>query len=285
VHICDGNRIVEIDPMRLRPLDLPIGGRASISMQTAVSAALSAMTLPTYVSIEVEDRDKAARLLDQLAARIFLQGGKALGVSTALDAYRLPEYKKHTIYVLSFQLYAVKVRLHVALVGNQLVAATRPEILREVIDAANNPAAADAEKAHLLLRLNRRALDRLFNDMQLYWSEKARLACHRNTISIYNLLKLYDVPVDQVSRLSEAKYGVRYFCPDHGVYEWDTRRDQVFCSVHGNRQESRQNPRLDRRSSFAEFINNLDQVLVRLRFQEEALITTVEIVRQGGRKE
>lgn len=278
-HLCDSETIVEIDLTRLKPLDLPLLGKTPVLPQASVATLWNVTKMPTYIGIDVEDREKAARLLDQLAAKIFLQRGNLSGLPTSLDAYRLPDYQKHPVYVLSFQVYALKVRLHVALVGNQLVAATRPEILREVIDASTKPEAAEPAKAHLLLRLNCRRLGKLHDDMQLYWSEKARLACHRNAISIYNLVKLHDAPLTEVARLAESKYGVVYFCPDHGTYEWNDRNDQVQCSVHGNRQGSRQNPRLDRQSSFAQFIEGLEEIDVSLRFDQEALFATVEIVR------
>ena len=283
-HFCDGSYIIEIDPTRLGLLDVPLVGKIPLSQQAIPVFGLAMATLPSYVSIEVEDRDKAARMLEQLTGNLFLQKGQTLGLPKSVDSYRLPEYKKHIPYVLSFQVYAIKIRLHVALVGNQLVAATRPEVLREVIDAAENPEAKETTPSHLLLRLNRKGLNRLKDDLQLYWEEKARLACHKNTISIYNLLKLYEVPIEEVARLEEAKYGVRPFCPDHGTYSWDTRKDQVMCSVHGNRQESRQNPRLDKKSSFAEFLDSIDELTARLRFQEDALISTVEIVRRPAGK-
>ncbi len=279
LHVCDGTTILQVDPLRLRALDLPFGVKASVAQQVAVSSLLTAATLPTYVAIDVEDRDKAARLLENLSAKIFLQRGNIVGLPTALDAYRLPDHKKHKLYVLTYQLYAVKVRLHVALVGTQLIAATRPEILREVIDASTSPPSPDAPKAHVLFRLNRKGLNRFSDDLQLYWEEKARLACHRNTVAIDTLRSLYEVPVAEVPRLSEAKYGAVYFCPDHGVYEWDTRRNRVLCSVHGDRQDSRQNTHIDKRSSFAEFVEGIDEIVTTLRFQDDALITTVEIVR------
>jgi hypothetical protein len=159
------------------------------------------------------------------------------------------------------------------------VAATKAHVLREVIDSAA-ALAVEGPKAHLLLRLNARALDRLQDNFQLSWSEKARLACHHNTISIYNLVKLYEVPVAEVPRLAEAKYGVRYFCPEHGTYEFDGKRDQVVCSVHGNRQDSRQHLPPGRKSSFTRFIEGLDEVVVRLRFEGDALYTTLDIVRR-----
>ncbi len=279
VHLCDDGTVVEIDPTRLRPLD-QLPGRATVTQQMIVALGILATKLPVYVTVDVEDRDKAARLLEQLAGRIFLKRGDFFGLPTALDAYRLPDYKGHALYVLSYQLYAVKVRLHVALVGNQLVAATKPQPLREVIDAASVKEDRPPAEAHLLLRLNQRALNRLSENVQLYWEEKSRLACHRNIMSIYTLAKLYEVPIEEVKRLSEAKYGVVYYCPDRGDYGWDNRRDQVVCSVHGNRQQARQQAGPAGKSSFTAFLEEIDEVVASLRFQEGALITTVEIARR-----
>ena len=99
-------------------------------------------------------------------------------------------------------------------------------------------------------------------------------------MTITTLLKLYDAPIDQAPRLAESKYGVRHFCPDQGAYGWDDRHDQVQCSIHGDRQHSRQDLRLAERSSFASFVKSLDEVVLRLRFQDEALMATVEIARR-----
>lgn len=172
-----------------------------------------------------------------------------------------------------------------AVVGDQLVAATKPEILREVIDVSTTKATRPPTEAHMLLRLNRRAIKRLYDDLQLYWTEKSRIACHRNIISIYNLCKLYDIPVDQVNQLSEAKYGVRYYCPDHGDYSFDAERDQVTCSVHGNRQQSRQNAVEGQESSFAHFMGSLDEIVASLRFLEDAAIATIEVARTAERQD
>jgi hypothetical protein len=278
LHFCDGETVLEIDPTRLRALDL-LGTRATVFQQSIVATAVTATNLPVYFTVDVEDRDKANRLLEMLSSRIFLKKGELFTLPTALDAYRLPDYKNHAMYVLSFQLYVVKVRLHVALVGDQLVGATKPHILKEVIDAAAVKEPGKPADAHLLLRWNRRALKLLADDVQLYWEEKARLACHRNIMSIQLLAQLYDTPIAQVDRLSEAKYGVTYYCPDHGAYGWDSRRDQVMCSVHGNRQFSRQIPTEGRPTAFTRFIDSLDEVVARLRFQDDALIATVEIAR------
>ena len=164
--------------------------------------------------------------------------------------------------------------------NDQLVLATKPEILREVIDASELPPDESPALAHMLLRLNQRALSRLRDDVQLYWAEKSRAACHRNIVSIYNLHRLYDAPMDDLAELSEAKYGVRYLCPDNGEYSFDGERNEVVCSVHGNREHSQQNPVLNPDSSFARFIDSLDEIVVSLRFEDDALISTLEIQRE-----
>lgn len=273
-QLCDADTVVEVDPTRLRPL-MGVG----LFEQTLAAAAVWSVEMPTYMSIDVEDSDKARRLLEQLSTRIFLNNGSLYTVPTMLDGYRLPDYRDHAVYVLSFQVHALKVRLHLALVGDRLIVASTPETLHQVIDAAAMPADRKPVEAHALLRLDRHAIHRLTDDLELYWEEKSRLACHRNAISIYNLVKLYDVPADETGTLSDGKYGVTYFCPDGGDYRFVRQHDQVLCSVHGNRQHARQQVNLARRSSFRHLFESIDEVVASLRYQDDGLIATLEIVR------
>ncbi len=279
LHLCDGDAIVDMDLTRLRTVEFPMIGRVDPWQQALVGTVLAATMMPVYVTVEVENREKADRLLELLAQQAFLTRGNIASLPAAMDAYRLPDYKGHAMYVVSGRIYALKLRLHVALVGDHLVAATKPQIVRDVIDAQAAKDDRPAVQAHMLLRLNRRALNRLYDDAQLYWAEKTRLACHRNISSVYSLCKLYGVSCADVPQLSEAKYGVHYFCPDGGAYTYDPQRDAVVCSVHGNREDSRQNLRLDRGSSFARFFASVDEIIASLRFCDDALIATVEIVR------
>lgn len=281
LHLCDDDTILEVDPSRLRPLDFL--GDISVTQQSLAGLGMLAASLPTYVAIDVEDRDKARRFLDLLASKIFLKGDSAAGFATTFDAYRLPDYEGHAIYVVSYQWYALKLRLHVALIGDRLIAATKAKTLREVIDAADEEPAGEAPAAHMLLRLDVRTLENFKGDLRLYWAEKARLACHGNIMSIYNLIRLYDAPITEVDRLSEAKYGVTYFCPEGGTYAYDQDRDRVECSIHGNRQNARQNLGLSPESSFSRLVESLDEIVAMLRFRDDSLIATVEFTRRESR--
>jgi len=279
LHVCDGQSILEIDPTELHPLQLPLLGNCSLDQQGIAIAALVMLKMPMYATIDVENREQAGQMLDRLSREVVLKGTNLAGIRVTSDAYRLPDYKQHPLYVFSVQVYAVKLRLHVAVVNDQIALATKPEILRQVIDAAQASAATPVAPAHWLLRFNRQALVRASDDAQLYWEEKARIACHRNISSIFNLRQLYGAPMDQIARLSETKYGVRYFCPDDGDYRFDADHNQVLCTVHGNREQSRQAPQAGRKTSFRRFVEGVDEVTAALRFQDDALLATVEIVR------
>ncbi len=283
IHLCDGESILQIDPTQFKTLNLPLLGKTTTNTQGLAAGVFMMANLPVYASVDVENQEKAERMLQQFAERIFLQQGELAGFETSLDAYQLPDYKDHKIYVLNISLYAMTLRVHVALVGDQLVLATKPHVLREVIDASTNQPNENAPLAHMLVRLDHQALDRMSDDVQLYWAEKSRVSCHRNVISIYNFHKLYGAPIDKIPELSEAKYGVRYYCPDHGEYSFDKELNQVVCSVHGNREHSHQHSRLDKDSSFAKFIDSLETITASLVFQDDAILTTIEIQRnQSG---
>ena len=278
LNVCDDDTILEVDPTRLRTLNM--FGAISPVQQTAAATAVLATSLPTYVTIDIEDADKAQRFLDLLASKIFLKQGQFYSLETEFDAYRLPDYRDHANYVLSYRLYAMNVRLHVALVGDRLVAATKLQPLREVIDAVDAAPTPSPEPAHLLVQLNLRALDKFKDDLRLYWAERSRRACHGNIMPIYNLITLYNVPIEETNRLSEAKYGVTCFCPEGGSYSYDAGSDNVTCSVHGNRRHSRQELGLRDDSSFARLVESLDEISAQLRFRDDSLIATVELVRR-----
>ncbi|WP_197171791.1 hypothetical protein [Novipirellula aureliae] len=97
---------------------------------------------------------------------------------------------------------------------------------------------------------------------------------------IYNLHKLYGTSIEEVPALAEVKYGIRPYCPDHGEYSYDRQTSRCLCNVHGNREFSRQKPRVDQKSSFSEFINTLQEVNLVLQQNEDSLIATATVIRK-----
>ncbi|MFO0837647.1 MAG: hypothetical protein U1D55_03910 [Phycisphaerae bacterium] len=278
LHLCDGDTIVEVDPSQLRPLNLL--GEVAISTQATIAAGILATSLPAYACVDLADRERAQRFLDLLASRIVLKGDTVLGLPTAYDAYRLPDYRGHACYVISFRVYALKLRLSVAIVGDHLVAATKDETLRTVIDDAQTPGEPLEGAAHLQLRLNFDALRAFKPDLRRYWAERARQACHANLASIQQIATLHGVPVAEVGPLSQAKYGVSYFCPEGGEYRLSASGEQAECSLHGSRRNPRQNTPSGESAAFLSFVETLQRITLSLKFEDEALFATVEVERK-----
>ncbi|WP_166830596.1 hypothetical protein [Thalassoroseus pseudoceratinae] len=277
LHFCDDDTILEIDPTRLKSLGgfIPL----SIAQQAMIAAAVTATNLPVYLSIEIEDEAKAQRLLKELTSRVFLHSDRGSGLTTNLDAYRLPDYKQHPVYVFSLQVYVAKVRLHMSLVGGNLIAATDHETLRQAIDATQKPTDDATPISHALMQVRFTAMKEMQDDLQLYWAEKARQASQRNIMPLYTLIKLYDVSVPEANQIADAKYGVTYFDPGGGKYVYDEASDQVLSTTFGNRQNARQNVSLEDNSPFADFFRSLIAITVRLRYEGDGLLGTIEIQR------
>ncbi len=285
LHFCDGDSILQVDPAMLRPLQLPLLGNVSIGRSKALAAALlMAVKMPVYVTIDVENRDQAAKLLEQLSQQVILQGTDLGGFRLSADAYRLPDYKGHPLYVFGVELYAVKLRLHVAVVGDQFVVATKPELLREVIDAstaeegqppAARPPARAPQSPRAEAGLRRRAA--LLGREGPHGLQPQ----HQLDLQPREALRGQDRRRAAAFR-GEVRRAV--FLSRRRRLPFRRRAEPGVCSVHGNREQSRQNPHPDRKASFARFIENLDELTVSLRFQDDALLTTVEIVRSAKGK-
>ena len=306
LSLCDADTIVEIDPTQLRPLMLL--GNESMPVQGLAALALTAMSLPAYAEIDVRDHDKAARLLDLLASRAFLQSGALLGMPVSLDAYNAPDYAGVAVRVLSVKWYAATTRLHLALLEDRLVVATTQPALCEAIDAAGatsaagprdagrlpqdarQPHAADppkhagvrqdaGEPSHLLARVNVHALDRLREALEAYWGEQTRVACHGNLVSIQTLARLYGASLDETQRLADAKYGVTYLCPEGGHYTYDAARDVAACDLHGTRRDSRQPAAARVQSPFSRLLDETRQIELRLRRDKRCQFVVIELGR------
>src|SRR5262249_18556568 len=65
VHFCASDKILEMDPLRLQELNV-MGFKVSAAQQAMLAIALTSTIVPTCYPLEVEDRDKAARLLEVL---------------------------------------------------------------------------------------------------------------------------------------------------------------------------------------------------------------------------
>lgn len=280
LNFSDTHSILEIDPLRLKPLSFPFP--LTSMQQTVLAAIIFGTDSPAYLAIDVDDQEKSDRFLEMLTSRVFLQDSGSLGpLDSKLDSYRLPDYKEHSISVVTYRLYAIRLRLYLAAVGNQLIAATEPGILREVIDASLQQVAPRTVEGQLAVQIRPKAMKEFREDLRVYWEEHARKASHSNIMPIYTLLNLYGVPIDEVGSLSDAKYGVTYFCPD-GEYVYDEATRQVTSTVYGNRQNARQEPPQQNLSSFAKAFDAVNDILFTLNFSEEKISGKLQVDTSGN---
>ena len=274
VQLCDAHTVLEVDPTRLQNLHTPFP--IGLPYQMAAPTGLFAAAAPMYVGIDVEDQEKANRFLQQLSSRIFLHQQNFGEIGSAIDAYQLPPYKEHRIHVVSYRIYAARIRFYVAVVGDQLVAATEPFVLKQVIDAATTDVPPREVSGQFAVRLNTAAMKKLKGDIRIYWEERSRRASHKNVMPIYTLIHLYGVSVEGVDAISDAKYGVTYFCPD-GEYSYDADRDQVYSTAYGNREEAWQKVKDPQQSSFEKTFERLQDVLFSVQMTDDAVKGQLEV--------
>lgn len=274
VHFCDAHTVLEVDPTRLRKLSTPFP--VGTLQQAGIATALFAAAAPMYVGIEVEDHEKADRFLEMLSSRIFLHQQDFGEIGTEIDAYQLPAYQDHRIFVLSYRVYAARIRFYVTVVGNQLVAATEQSVLKQVIDAAQAGAPVREVSGQFALRIDTKAMQKLKDDLRIYWEERTRRASHQNVMPIYTLLHLYGVSIDDVDALADAKYGVTYYCPD-GTFKYDAQRDQVYSTAYGNREHARQDVPDGDNSTFERAFASLREILFSVNMTEDSVSGKFEV--------
>lgn len=274
LQFCDAHTVLEVDPTRIRNLRMPIP--LGLPQQTAIATALFSAAAPIYIGIDVEDAEKADRFLKMLSSRIFLHQQDFGEFGAAIDAYQMPEYKEHQIYVVSYRVYAARIRFYASVIGNQLVAATEPHVLNQAIDAATNEAAPREVTGQLALRINTAAMKKLKGDLRTYWEERTRRASHKNIMPIYSLINLYGASIEEVDQISDAKYGVRYFCPD-GEYRYDEEKDKVFSTAYGNREQAWQKVSNPETSSFEQTFSKLQEILLTVELDDESVSGRFEV--------
>ena len=171
---------------------------------------------------------------------------------------------------------AARIRFYASVIGNQLVAATEPHVLNQAIDAATSAAPSREVTGQLALRINTAAMKKLKGDLRTYWEERTRRASHKNIIPIYSLINLYGASIEDVDQISDAKYGVRYFCPD-GEYKYDEEKDSVFSTAYGNREQAWQKVSNPETSSFEQTFNKLKEILLTVKLDDESVSGRLEV--------
>ena len=283
INLCDGQILFSADASAAGFLGREVG-RSSSFEGVVIGYLASAMNLPTYLTVKVNDPKKAEKSIPELFYAI---GPKNSGRDElSLETYTLEGYHSKPIYVANFTLFLIKLRLYTAVVDDRLVIASRRDIITDLMDASAKGAAQKVVKheGNMELSVYRSAFKQLEEASSLGYQEDIRHACQKNLPLAAILMRNLGMSPDSFASTAELLRGYQPYCPSGGKYHLDEVTGAVVCSVHGNLHNPKQPAFNDQSSPTMRLINSLDRVNARLAFTPEGLMTTVDIQRKSGKK-
>jgi hypothetical protein len=277
INLCDGPVLFTAGNQALGLLGRGAGSSSSLE-PLIVGYLVSAINLPTYLTVGVTDPVRAAAELPQLLQAL---GPRYNERDFWLENYALEPYRGRTMHVATLNLWVIKLRLYTAVVGDRLVIASRRDIVTDLIDAAaSGTAKPTTVTGSAELALYRSAFKELAETAALAFQEDNRHACHDNLPLVGVLLRGLGVPPEQLATTALAQRGYAPSCPAGGQYRINPENGAVECSIHGTRHHPRQPAAATVDTPTMRLVNSLDRVTARLKFTPEGLMTTVEIRRK-----
>lgn len=281
INFCDSSPLVSINSEMAG--QFLVGSRGMFRGDSFfLGILLSAITLPIYVTVDINQPANADAALDRyLTAISFSSRYRSNRFMQATEYYTFESYKGIKIRAIVVDLFVVKLRLFTAIVDNRLVVATQRQTLTNLIDQnAQGTIAKREEKGNLLLELRPQAFDLMKQNTSIHWQEKMRETCFTNLPSTRLLLSRLGVTEDRLANESLKRFGFLPYCPSGGSYQFDKESGAVFCSVHGSLLSSQQPLESNGKEPFINFLESLERLSVVLRFTPEGLYTKVVIKRK-----
>lgn len=277
LNLCDGQILFSTggQAMGLMGRDL---GRSSLE-PLIIGYLGSAMNLPTYLTVKVTDPAAAERAIPGL----FQSLGPRYRSSDdfSVETYSIEQHNGKPLYVATFNLWIIKLRIFSAVVDDRLVIASRKDIVTDLLDGtARGAAAVPKHEGNMELSVYRSAFKQLEDAVNLGWQEDLRHSCHKNLPLAAILMKNLGLPQGSLASAVESLRGYQPYCPSGGRYSLDAGGSAVSCSIHGNLRAPKQPPAGDASSKTLDFVNTLQRVNARLTFTPEGLMTTVDIKRK-----
>ncbi|MDA8100759.1 MAG: hypothetical protein M0042_14175 [Nitrospiraceae bacterium] len=272
LNLCDGPVLFTLDGRVAGMLGQEMN-RPSLST-IVVGYILSAVNLPTYLSVKVNDPGEAERTLP-----LIFQGLMAEHRSREFSAesYALEPYKDKQITVFSFSLFVAKLRLYAAVIGDRLVIASRQDIITDLIDASSTKGASNP--GNLEFSVYRTAFRDIEPTVSLGYQEDIRHACHKNLALAQAILDIGGAKPDEFASVAFALRGYEPYCPSGGTYRLDPVVNRVECSLHGKAYRPKQPLKGRDDAQILRLVNSIRKINARLAFTPEGLMTTVELQR------
>jgi hypothetical protein len=282
LNLCDGQVLFTAGSEAMGLMGRGVG---SSSLEPLVIGYLvSALNLPTYMTVKVTDPKKAEESIPLLFRSIMPGYSRVDGFG--VDTYTLEEHRGAPLYVVNFTLFVAKLRLYAAVVDDRLVIASRRSIVTGLLDASKEMKRGETARneGNMELSVYRSAFRELEETVSLGYQEDMRHACLKNLPLAAILIRGLDLAPAGIPSLTLSLRGYQPYCPSGGHYGVDPATGAVTCSIHGSRYRSRQPAVGDDSSPTMKLVNSLEKVNARLSFTPEGLMTTLDIERKGGKR-
>lgn len=272
LNLCDGPVLFTVEG---RAGGFLGGNRGGASLEPLVFGyLLSAMNLPTYVSVKLTDPAQAERTLPRVFQSLLNEHGSR---EVMAETYALEPYRGKNISVFSFTLFIAKLRLYAVIIDDRLIIASRRDIVTDLIDHASDK--PHTSTASMEFSLYRTAFRQIEPFVSIGYQEDIRHACKKNLALAETLLDIGKVASDDLRTAAFGLRGYELYCPAGGKYSLEEGTRRAYCSVHGKSFRQVQPAAAAENAPLIKLVNSLKKIDARLAFSEEGLMATVEIDR------
>ncbi len=269
-----------------------------------ISFLVSSLNSPVYISVPVKDEKVVDKFLDDLdrvlavLARQKEQGGF---IDFDYDYYRVAAAGDSPAFrCLAVEFGPVKWRVFFARIDGGLYVASKKFILDDLAAASKLAKAGqdestegktdDGPTAHAMVRVRPENWKETLPDFKLGWAEGSREACLNNLGPLSSVARAVasqnaNATIDEVLREADSLYGVHFYCPDGGRYEFaaDGNRPgvrRIVCSLHGDAANPRQLLAPAANSPLDKILKEFHGLTAELTFLEDGLHAVVTIERK-----
>jgi hypothetical protein len=239
-----------------------LGGaiRWNVTRDMALAPLLAAANLPAYATVSVKDRERVRAFLDALRDGAVRDEARDAGsFALRVGAYDLIGPPGSTVETLTVSIGAFRIRLFFELRDDVLVVATRPEVVREVLDRGRPD--PDPAPYALKLAVYPERWEKLKPDLMIGYEEAARQGCRRALLAREPFHSLGEA-------VMRRTLGWVPRCPDGGEI---LVHGGLECSIHGRPTRPRQEGAPPATSPARRLVDSLKSLSVTMVFEEDGL--------------
>jgi hypothetical protein len=300
LHVYDSAPAFDLDLMQSLNSFLGVGNVNGMSLNNAdfrIGYLLASFNAPVYLSFPVRDAkvvDRALAAFEKALTERARKAPKGGWFALTEDFFKSELKPGVPMWSYTFRLEIVKWRLHWARIGKGLYVASKPDILKDLVEAEGKDEGKPEPDttANALVRLRARNWNQVLADYRLGWAENNRQACLRNLGPLASAGRAVmaaaenrppregDALNEEMRRLADGMYGVHFFCPEGGRYVLAADGRSCSCSVHGTAGEQKQPLAASNATGPGKMLQHFGGLTASLTFLEDGLHAVVIVERQ-----